>query len=558
MTQELITKLINQQQTLESDRSNLNNDFDDIARYFRPTRSGIIDDKRNSISDRYELRDIRTSLPIVSLETLSAILNGTLTNSSVKWFVLELPDKLKGAESQELQEFIDDISDNLWIKAYDPRARLREALSEAYKDIIAFGTGAMFINKGKTSLFNFITIPIADYLIAENDEGQTDYFIWKTKKTTRQILQQWGDNPNATIPDEIKKAEAFKKFDISLHIFPREKRDLNKIDLKNKKIAGYWVDTTNKQIIEEIGWDSMPVAIGRTEKYAGDIYGTGRGMMALSEVRELNAHRKELTDILIKASKPPLIVNAVFKNSINMRTGGINVYEPNALLSNRPAVEPLITTGSTPEIKFLFENSLNTIDRIFFLDKLKVIEDPRATATQIIRQQAESFRMMSPFTAGIEFMLDAILQRCLDILFDQSYIIRREKQGVSYSLKPNSILKEEVPEELQEAGGTLNINFTNPITQSQRLSENDIIDAWVGGTLQLAEADPSIIDNINFDEVSRQKADILDIEPSLMRSKAEVQNIRASRQQAIEEQQQNEQEQQLVQSASQAKQSGLI
>jgi hypothetical protein len=79
--------------------------------------------------------------------------------------------------------------------------------------------------------------------------------------------------------------------------------------------------------------------------------------------------------------------------------------------------------------------------------------------------------------------------------------------------------------------------FINPINQANQLGKNNSVDVFLMSIMNLAQADPSILDTINFDEVARYKADILQIDPKLIENSNKIEDKRKARQQLASQQQ---------------------
>ena len=82
------------------------------------------------------------------------------------------------------------------------------------------------------------------------------------------------------------------------------------------------------------------------------------------------------------------------------------------------------------------------------------------------------------------------------------------------------------------------VEFINPITQSQRSNQNNSIDALLMSVMNMAQANPAIIDRIDFDQVVKNKSDILQVDPKIIRNDSDVEALRSQRDQAMAQQQQ--------------------
>jgi hypothetical protein len=82
------------------------------------------------------------------------------------------------------------------------------------------------------------------------------------------------------------------------------------------------------------------------------------------------------------------------------------------------------------------------------------------------------------------------------------------------------------------------VKFTGRLVQTQRQSElNNIINA-ISITGQIATMTPDVLDKVNTDQAVNDIFDISGVSAKILRSDQEVQELRATRAQAMQEQQQ--------------------
>ena len=540
MSDEILKELKNLNDALTNNKKNYEAGWQDTAKYFLPTKTDISTEK--TAGDNKSVFELSDSITVVSLDNFANILNGTLTNKSTPWFKVSIQDNLL-KDDDKINEWLDDTTKKIWNEIYNPTSNFEVAHYENLQAFGCFGNIAMKIEEGKSSLFNFKALHIRTYAIAENDEGKIDIFVLTMQMQARQIVAKFGTIEGAKIHESITKANEnspYQNFDIKLFIMPRKNRDLNKMDVANMPFVGYWVDLANNIIILEIGFNSFPIAFGRGTKSNGETYGTGRAILALADARTLNRMTSDYLEASEKSLKPPLIANAEFERQISLRPLAINRIK--GMVGNGRALEPIIDTkGFQPTIELMF-NKQEAIRKVFFLDKLVVLDDPRATATQILELRAESYRIMGSIATSIAEYLEAILDRCFDIMFRKSYA----EDGLFTLLSDAPLL--ELPEKLKgttdEITGKITfpkfkVEFINPITQSQRSNQNNSIDAFIMSAINMAQANPSILDMVDFDAVIKAKGEILQIPPALIRNDQDVENIRNQRDQAMAQQQES-------------------
>lgn len=560
-----VEELLKKGETKKSERVNFETKWQEVNNFFSSINNNIIIDR--SKGDKSYLEKLVTSIGNLSVLTLASILNGTLTSKSSKWFSLEPLDE-ELVNDKEVADYLGESADKMRAKMYEGRSNFENSLLEAYKDTNTIGTIATIVNniKGENGNFknlNYRTLNIANFLIDDNEEGKSDYFVKFDKMTVRQIMNKWEDDQLATINENIKKKlakEPFHKFDIQLHIFPRDKRDKTKIDVLNKPIAGFWIDVKHKSLIKETGFDVMPVAIGRSEKSSDEEYGTSRAMVALPTTRQINIMIKQISEATELALHPSLIVNRAFDKAINQSPRALN-FTQGALQSARPAIEQMTTIGALTPTENLIKEFKEEVEKIFFLDKLKILDDPRATATQVLELRAETFRIMGALATSLEEYLSSILDITYDILFRESYDV----ENGTFNLKSGAIFGK-LPDKLKpnEAGlsPSLKVVFNNPIAQAQKTLELNALDSFMLSVTELANFFPEVLDNINIDEVVKKKRAILNIDPDILRESEEevktVEEVRGERAEQIEQQQTVESIGTLAPAANQAKQAGII
>jgi hypothetical protein len=91
-------------------------------------------------------------------------------------------------------------------------------------------------------------------------------------------------------------------------------------------------------------------------------------------------------------------------------------------------------------------------------------------------------------------------------------------------------------------GERVDVEFVGPLARSQRMEEAIAVEKLYALAGQVAQIDPSIIDNINHDQAIRMRAELLGVPKSVLRGEDEVGQIREQR--AMQQQMQQEMMQQ--------------
>jgi hypothetical protein len=231
-----------------------------------------------------------------------------------------------------------------------------------------------------------------------------------------------------------------------------------------------------------------------------------------------------------KSLSPPMdILAGAFEKALNLSKGAANYRKASAMGGD--AVRPILTVKELASTLNLIQEKKQSLREIFFLDKLKIIDNPNATATQVMELRAEGFRIMSSIATSIQEYLESLLDRSFDILFRESF-------SETFDLLPGAVFKE-MPDDLKSAP-PLKVKFINPITEAQQITTLNSIDTLIQTVTATAQLDPSSIDVINFDEILRQKQIAMIVDPKVIRDEAEVKAIREARQQQQQQAQEAE------------------
>ena len=111
------------------------------------------------------------------------------------------------------------------------------------------------------------------------------------------------------------------------------------------------------------------------------------------------------------------------------------------------------------------------------------------------------------------------------------------------------------PQELW--GANLSFKFISPMARSQRLNEVVATEQFIASLAQMAGADKTVLDVVNFDAAANVVGKGRGVPQSIMRTDEEVQQLRDERQKAMQEQQQQAMQQQAAQAMIGAAAKGL-
>jgi len=505
---------------METDRQIWEDHWQEILDYVMPRKADI-----TFIRAKGERRTdiLFDSTAITANNLLAASLQGTLTSPSLQWFNIKLRNP----------EFMQDRDVQLWLE--DSARRMYNVFNETnfntevhelYLDMTSIGTGCIFIEEGKTgfetSKLHFNTLHIAEFYVKENIDGYIDTVYRKYKLSARQAIQEFGAE---NIGEKIMQAAADKPdkmFNFIHAVEPLEdyERALGKATTK-LPFHSCHICIEDKMVTRASGYQEMPYLVPRWAKATGEIYGRSPSYNALPDIKTLNKAVEIGLKAWAKAIDPPLLVqdDGVI-GKVRMTPGGITV------IRNDAAIKPL-QIGSNWQITDMKENQLRTaIRQAYYSDQLQLQDGPQMTATEVQVRYELMQRLLGPTLGRFQSeFLNPLIERVFGIMF----------RANAFSPAPEII-----------SGQNIDVEFIGPLARSQRMEEATAVERLYELAMQLAQADPSVLDIINSDVAIRMRAELLGVPKTVLRGVDEVAEIRQMREQMAAQQQQAEQAQQMA------------
>jgi hypothetical protein len=504
-----IKKRINQ---MEGSRGTWEDHWQEILDYVMPRKADITF-KRTKGEKRAEI--LFDSTAITASNLLAASLQGTLTSPSLQWFNIKLKEEQLN-QDRGVQLWLEDCSKRMY-EVFN-ETNFNSEVHEMYLDLVTIGTGALFVEEGNKgfveSKIHFNTMHIAEYYIQENVQGYVDTLYRRYKLSARQAVQEFGEDNLGEKVLKAAKEKPDKMFNFIHAVEPLEdyERALGKATTK-LPFHSCHVCEEDKMIVRGGGYNEFPYLVPRWTKATGEIFGRSPSYNALPDIKTLNKAVEIGLKAWAKAIDPPLLVqdDGVI-GRVRMTPGGITVVR------NDAAIKPL-QIGSNWQITDMKENQLRTaIRQAYYSDQLQLQEGPQMTATEVQVRYELMQRLLGPTLGRFQSeFLNPLIERVFNIMFRAN------------ALAP-------VPEIAE--GQSLQVEFIGPLARSQRMEEAVAVERLYQLGMQLAQADPNILDLFDNDTAIRLRAELLGVPKTVLRGPAEVEQMRRQRAQQQEMQQQ--------------------
>ena len=364
------------------------------------------------------------------------------------------------------------------------------------------------------------------YISSTQAHGLIDTVYREFELTAEQLVSEFTLDK---VSDKVKTAYEKKpdtKFTLVHAIYPRSK-DLVKGEAgqrvaKSMPFASVTIEANSKHVLRELGYEEFPCIVSRFKKLPSSHYGIGIMALALPDAITANQIMKmSLQAVELNLGGLWISANDGVINPATLR------IRPNAIIQANTvdSIKRLDTGSATVGLGLDYLQHVQAkIKRTLMSDQLTPNGSSPLTATEIsARVNVYRSQLGSVFSRLTSEYLQALLDRV-------------------WGLSLRSGLLNPAPEELMQAT-RINFQFINPMAAAQRLEGVTAIQNLMMNVGQMAQIDPTIMDNINLDHAVQIIGEGLNVPTDVIRSQEEIAQLRQTKQEqqaAMQEQQQQQ------------------
>lgn len=499
-------------EALKSQRKTIEQTWQMINDFMMPFRSEFFSEIRSEHSVEWrENRFIYDSTAVMALQTLASSLHGSLTSPSINWFNIKFREEELN-DNMETRVWLEESSKIVYQALQDSNFNVE--VNEAYIDLVGYGTAfpveEFEVIDGRVEL-RFQTVPVEQAYFEEDFNDQVETFYRLLRLTAVQIVSKFGDN----VPDKIKKmVESLEsidsKHDVIFCIFKRKGKPEAGVLAGTERPVGfkYIMAESGDLLGEEGGYYEMPVFAPRWRKATGSKYGYSPAFIALPDVLTLNT----LVELILKANgkvvdPAVLVTERGLLSDVDLESGGLTVLRT---LDDMKPYE----SGARFDVSNLAKNDLReSIKSIFYTDQLELRQSANMTATEVQVRYEMMQRLLGPTLGRLQTdFLNPLINRTFKILLREGML-------------------PEMPEILLESGGTTEIDYVGPLSRAQKSDVATSVERWIGNLINMAEAEPEVLDIPNFDGIAKGLADMYAVPASMRSSKEQIATKREERKQ---------------------------
>lgn len=513
MGDELVKRTLQDWEHAQAGRANWDSLYETVADLVRPDVS-FLGSRTPGTRNDYRIFD---GTAVIAHGELANTLEGTLMNSQIRWLSLVPEDPSVDVDDDEVFRWLYAASTALLRQFDSANTNFTLAAHETLIDLTSWGTAAIELME-RDDGFRFSCHPLNSiYLQGDDDTGEIDGVFRSFKRTGNRCVATWG-----TLPEKMRKAfeaEPNRSFDIVHAIQLRKVRDAGKVNARNKPWSSLYICTDTKEMIgEESGFDAMPILTPRWEVAPGELYGRSPAIKAIADIKSINLMALNVLEATELTIRPPLMVPANgIEGELSTAPGSILYVKS----GTREFPQPL-NHGAKPDFgEYEIDRRERKIGQHFLTDRLRLPDQDRMTATEILARQRQALLVFSPY-------LGRLYSEFLNPIVYRTFMAVKKRGG----LPPNP------PAALN--GKNLMVAYTSPLAASRGASQYDSASAVLQVVLPLAGAKPTAMDTLDVDRIIRLVSRASGLDPTGLVSRKEFLRVESERAQAMQMQQQSE------------------
>lgn len=529
-----LQKLKNRYNTLKNYRQLYMSLWQDISENMSPS-SGWFDKDKGEKKRTIDYRKFIDSTPRQAISILSSGMQSGITSPSRSWFTLALSIGQRDVPNaveiwlSSVKNLIEDILS---------ASNVYQCLHQLYEEVATYGTGCMIVDPDFENVVNGITFTVGEYVLGKTAGNKIDTFGREFTKTVGEMVETFGkENVSDRVKQQYENGNIDEKVNVFHMILPNIGRDAEKIDNQNMPfISVYWEDGCSEKPLRVGGYKYFPVICPRWRtKATSDIYGMGVGQEVLGDVKMLQKMNQEKLIGLSKIVRPPLQVSSNVPGVVNLRPDGVTRFSGTTDQAVRPVYQVPLDMNA---LEYAITQVEQRINKAFYVDIFSMLQTitQEKTAREVEELHSEKLMMLGP-------IFEMFKMEVLDILINLVF---------NYALDAGIVPP--APAEIE--GQELNIEYVSMVAQAQKMSGVSATNQYLGVMYGLAQANPSVLDNLNFDAITRKVAKMIGVEPVMLNDEevvAQIREDRAQQQMAMAQQQQEQLDLQNAKTASDIK-----
>ena len=489
---------------------------------------------------------ILDSTGTLSARNLASGMMSGITSPTRPWFKLKI-GRIDSTQTSPVSLWLAEC-ERLMMLVFQ-ESNFYNSIAVLYFDLVVFGTGIMLIYEDFNNVIHCYNPCFGEYYLDNTSKMRPEIFYREFVYTISQLVGEFGldavspsvkglwetgKRSGAQLTREIIVGHGIEPNDPPAYGIPKQ--------FKFREVYWEYGGSSGTQggptgppgILRKRGYYEAPHIACRWDLVSNDAYGRSPGMDALPDVKQLQQETRRKAQAIDKMVNPPMVADIQLKNQpASLIPGGVT-YIAGMMSSTKPGFAPVYEVK--PDVSAMMEDLNEVRERIketFFNNLFQTISQyetrSNVSATEIDARRAESLVLLGPVLERIQ---DELLRPVIDRTF---------------AMMTRANIFPPAPAEIQ--GHDIQIEYVSMLATAQSAAATSGIERLLQIAGGLAGVDPAVMDNIDIDYALDKYSSLVNNDPKIIRSPAQLQQIRLKRQQDQEKQQQVDQAEKLAQGA---------
>ena len=513
----------------------------------------------------------------------SGMMNGN-TPRSRPWFQLA---SLGGSNRYSVQLYLRQVTET--IERFFHISNLYQVLPGMYKDLGIFSNAAFFMLPDRKYGFMFYPISVGQYCISSSQDGRISTFSRDYSMSVRQVVEKfgvlnssghidWNNSLNGWIRNLWETQQYEDRIQLTNLIYPNEMAKERPVDALDRPFLSYtyisytggtssgtpnqyWPNMRNTElskskgsingddadafILETSGYEYFPVIAARWEEVPDEAYGVSGPMeLAIADTKTLQEEQMYRMEAVAKQVRPSFIGPAsLAKYRASTAAGGMTYFDEydgqqmRRLYEIDPRIEGLIKS---------IDEGDRFVEECFFVDLFKAISQQplksHVSAEAIQKVAGESLQLVGP-------PLSQLSEDVNEKLIENAFFLLT-KMGV-------------IPEPRLDKTGPIVPEYISVLAQATKVSQATTTERFLNFLSSTSDAlqNPTLrkLAKKGGETMVRDYAKVLGVNPMMLESEGEFQDIVENEQEAMAEREIEEEQMQqatMAKDLSQAKLAG--
>jgi hypothetical protein len=521
-------------ETLKTQRADFEGPWEEAQRFVSSTVLQFNDDM-DTANKKYLVPLRITSRPANFMETLVSGISGYSINPNILWLKLGL-DNREIESRYGVKDWL-ELAEEALYREFN-RGNLYSQMPGLIESAATFGHGVMLIDEDVVGeKIRTATMNPTEIYLDTNEYDEVDTVFREFHMTVENAAAYFGLNKLAQEIRDTWEDEATKNKNLRLcHAVYKNKEGDGGNSVSGKfKYSSVFIDLDNSHVIQEGGYSDFPYAVFTWKKTMGKKYGIGPAMCAVNDIKLLHKTEESRLEVAQLSARPPMNIPQRLQGTEELVPDGRNYYH-----DADKQISP-IQVGANFPITLEVTRDLETrIKDWFHVDFFLMLQQQsrQMTATEVVELQGEKAAVLSNMVTNLNYALQKIVQRRVDILFRQGRM-------------------PEPPASLTRARTGMRVDFIGILAQAQKKAHqtSGIMQSIqiMGALAQLAPAVPQIAEAFDYVDASvllKNGFEAGGVSQLAIREEEDVQKIRQARAQAqaeaAQQQMMMQQQQELV------------